>query len=39
MSTLNDVQPGFFTRTLADADPAVFAGVSPSWSASRPRSS
>ncbi|KTT99983.1 serine hydroxymethyltransferase [Sphingomonas yabuuchiae] len=28
MSTLNDVQPaGFFTRTLADADPAVFAGV------------
>ncbi|MDR6148698.1 glycine hydroxymethyltransferase [Sphingomonas sp. SORGH_AS742] len=29
MSTLNDVQPaGFFTRTLADADPAVFAGVS-----------
>ena len=29
MSTLNQVQPaGFFTRTLADADPAVFAGVS-----------
>lgn len=27
-TTLNDVQPdGFFTRTLADADPAVFAGV------------
>jgi glycine hydroxymethyltransferase len=27
--TLSDVQPdGFFTRTLADADPAVFAGVS-----------
>ncbi|WP_374943823.1 serine hydroxymethyltransferase [Sphingomonas sp.] len=26
--TLHDVQPdGFFTRTLADADPAVFAGV------------
>jgi glycine hydroxymethyltransferase len=28
MSTLNDVQPaGFFTRSLADSDPAVFAGV------------
>ncbi|WP_288459143.1 serine hydroxymethyltransferase [uncultured Sphingomonas sp.] len=27
-AALNDVQPdGFFTRTLADADPAVFAGV------------
>ncbi|MEG3088400.1 serine hydroxymethyltransferase [Sphingomonas sp. PB4P5] len=27
-SSLSDVQPdGFFTRTLADADPAVFAGV------------
>lgn len=27
-TTLNEVQPdGFFTRTLADADPAVFAGV------------
>ncbi|MGF7150868.1 glycine hydroxymethyltransferase [Sphingomonas zeicaulis] len=27
-ATLSDVQPdGFFTRTLADADPAVFAGV------------
>jgi len=27
-STLHDVQPdGFFTRGLADADPAVFAGI------------
>ena len=27
-ATLHDVQPdGFFTRGLADADPAVFAGV------------
>jgi glycine hydroxymethyltransferase len=26
--TLHDVQPdGFFTRTLADADPAIFAGI------------
>ena len=29
-STLHDVQPdGFFTRPLAEADPAVFAGVQP----------
>ncbi len=27
-TTLNDVQPdGFFTRSLAEVDPAVFAGV------------
>ena len=27
-ANLNDVQPdGFFTRSLADADPAVFEGI------------
>ena len=39
-ANLNDVQPdGFFTRTLADADPAVFRASSMSSPASKHRSS
>jgi hypothetical protein len=37
---LTDVQPsGFFTRALADADPAIAKAIHEELTASRPRSS